>query len=110
MGAWSEAELRRIDAVQELQIAPVRRNSELRRALPIWAVRAGDELYARAAYGPSTGWHRVARASGRAQIVAGGPSIRTKTHTIIRMIAYLYRRDLRHSADRTEARRAARRA
>jgi hypothetical protein len=72
MGAWTEDELRRIDAAQELEIAPVRRNGDLRTPTPIWAVRAGDEIYVRAAYGPGTGWHRVARASGEGRIHAGG--------------------------------------
>jgi hypothetical protein len=72
MSAWTEDELRRIDAAQELEIAPVRRNGDLRTPTPIWAVRAGDEIYVRAAYGPGTGWHRVARASGEGRIHAGG--------------------------------------
>jgi hypothetical protein len=72
MSAWTEDELRRIDAAQELEIAPVRRNGDLRTPTPIWAVRAGDEIYVCAAYGPGTGWHRVARASGEGRIHAGG--------------------------------------
>jgi hypothetical protein len=50
----------------------VRRNGELRRPTPIWVVRAGDDLYVRAAYGASKGWHGVARTSHQAQIHAGG--------------------------------------
>ncbi|RKQ92997.1 hypothetical protein C8N24_2854 [Solirubrobacter pauli] len=72
MGAWTEDELRRIDGVQELAIAPVRRNGELRRATPIWVVRVDDDLYVRAAYGANKGWHGVARSSHQAQIRAGG--------------------------------------
>ena len=72
MSAWNEDELRRLAAPQELEIAPVRRNGELRKPTIIWAVRADDDLYARAAYGPSTGWHRVARANGKGRIKAGG--------------------------------------
>jgi hypothetical protein len=70
--SWTDEELRRIDAADELEIAPVRRDGTLRRTTPIWAVRAGDDLFVRAAYGPRTGWHRVARASGRGRIRAGG--------------------------------------
>jgi hypothetical protein len=40
MTGWSEDELRRIGAAEELQIAPVRRNGELRQPTTIWAVRA----------------------------------------------------------------------
>ena len=72
MAAWDQDELRRIAAPQELKVAPVRRNGELRTPTIIWAVRADDDLYVRAAYGPSTGWHRVARASGEGRISAGG--------------------------------------
>src|SRR3954470_4018487 len=49
---------------------PVRRNGELRRAVPIWVVRAGDELYVRAAHGADTGWYGVARTTRQAEISA----------------------------------------
>jgi hypothetical protein len=74
MSAWTDEELRRIGAAQELDIAPVRRNGELRSATPIWVVRAGDDLYVRAAYGANKGWHGVARTSRRARISAAGVS------------------------------------
>ena len=61
-----------IDATQELAIAARRRDGSLRRAVPIWVVRAGDDVYVRAAYGPGTGWHRVARAGGAGRVQAGG--------------------------------------
>lgn len=38
----------------------------------MWAVRAGDELYIRSAYGPSNPWYRRATASGTGRIRAGG--------------------------------------
>ena len=72
MGAWTEDELRRIGAAEELEIAPVGRDGALRAPRPIWVVRAGDGLYVRAAYGTGSGWHRLARTSGRARISAGG--------------------------------------
>ena len=72
MRGWTDDELRRIDGVQELEIAPVRRNGELRRPTPVWVVRVEDELYVRAAYGADKGWHGVARTSRRAQIRAAG--------------------------------------
>jgi hypothetical protein len=55
MSAWSDDELRRIADADELDIAAVRSNGELRSATPIWVVRAGDELYVRAAYGSGSG-------------------------------------------------------
>jgi hypothetical protein len=72
MSAWTDDELRRISGAEELQIAPVRRNGELRGRTTIWAVRAGDDVYVRAAYGSASAWHGVARASRRARIWAGG--------------------------------------
>ena len=47
MSAWTDGELGRIADAQEVEIAPVRRNGELRKPTPIWAVRVGDELYVR---------------------------------------------------------------
>ena len=73
--AWSREELARVGTATEIEIAPVRRDGELRRATPIWVVRAGDELYVRSAYGPDHGWHGVARASQRARVTAAGIEI-----------------------------------
>ena len=72
MAAWTDDELRRIDSVDELEIAAVRRNGELRRPTPVWVVRVGDDIYVRAAYGSGSGWYGVARESGRAHIRAAG--------------------------------------
>jgi hypothetical protein len=70
--AWTDDELRSIDRADELAIAAVRRNGQLRRATPIWVVRVGDDVYVRAAYGSGSGWYGVARGSGQAHIRAGG--------------------------------------
>jgi hypothetical protein len=69
---WTSDELSSIEAVDELEIAPRRRDGTLRKPVPIWVVRDGDDLYVRAAYGPGTGWHRVARTSREGRIRAGG--------------------------------------
>jgi hypothetical protein len=69
---WTSDELSAIEAAQELEIAPRRRDGTLRKPVPIWVVRVGDDLYVRAAYGPGTGWHRVARVSRAGRIRAGG--------------------------------------
>ena len=68
MSAWKTDELRRLAGAEEVEIAPVRRNGELRRPTVIWAVRAGDDLYVRAAYGANKGWHGVARTSRQARL------------------------------------------
>jgi hypothetical protein len=69
---WIPDELSRIESAEELEVAPQRRDGTLRRPVPIWVVRAGDDVYVRAAYGPGTGWHRVARRSHAGHISAGG--------------------------------------
>ena len=69
---WTEDELRSVDAAQEIDIAPVRRNGALRRPTPIWIVRVGDDIYVRAAYEANKGWHGVARTSGQARISTTG--------------------------------------
>jgi hypothetical protein len=72
MSAWTPDEIAWVEAAQELEIAPVRRDGTLRRPVPIWVVRAGDDLYVRAAYGEGSGWHRVVRASRRAGSAPAG--------------------------------------
>jgi hypothetical protein len=72
MTSWTTDELDRIEASDELRIAPQRRNGALRKPVPIWSARVGDDLYVRAAYGPETGWYRVARTSRVGRIAAGG--------------------------------------
>ena len=72
MGAWNETVLRQFADAEEIQIAPVRRNGQLRRATIIWAVRVGDALYVRSAHGADHGWHGVARTSRQARLTVGG--------------------------------------
>jgi len=72
MPSWTDDELRRIDGADELNMAAVRGNGELRRATPIWVVHVGDDVYVRAAYGSGSGWYGVARASHHAHIRVGG--------------------------------------
>ncbi len=72
MPVWNPEELRCIAQAEELEIAPLRRDGTLRTPRAIWVVRAGDDLYVRAAYGSGSGWHRVARTSGQARLSAGG--------------------------------------
>jgi hypothetical protein len=46
VSAWTREELDRIGAAEELEIAPRRADGTLRRPVPIWVVRVGEELYA----------------------------------------------------------------
>jgi hypothetical protein len=70
--AWTTDELERIGGAEELQIAPRRRDGSLRRPLPIWVVRVGDDLYVRSWRGAGGGWYRAARATHEGRISAGG--------------------------------------
>jgi hypothetical protein len=72
MSAWSPDELDRIGHATELQISSRRRDGSLRPYVTIWAVRAGDDLYVRSAYGPINGWYRRAKASGEGRIRTAG--------------------------------------
>lgn len=72
MTSWAPNELAQISDADELNIAAVRSDGTLRGPRPIWVVRVLDDLYVRAAYGRGSGWHRVAKQTGRAHISAGG--------------------------------------
>lgn len=69
---WTADELRKIGNADELHIASRRSDGTLRQYIPIWAVRAGDDIYVRSAYGPDNPWYRRALASGAGRIRAGG--------------------------------------
>ncbi|GHA26115.1 DUF2255 family protein [Streptomyces purpurascens] len=72
MTTWTSDELDRIAGADELQMAPLRRNGILRRPVPIWVVRDGDDLYVRSFRGTDGGWWRAARASHMGHIRSGG--------------------------------------
>ncbi|WP_305789554.1 DUF2255 family protein [Symbioplanes lichenis] len=69
---WTDDELSRVGRAEELRIASYRPDGSLRPYVTIWAVRAGDDLYVRSAYGAGNGWFRRAKASGSGRIQAGG--------------------------------------
>jgi hypothetical protein len=66
--AWSASELERIGAAQELHIATWRADGTLRREVPVWVVRAGDQVYVRTWYRRGDGWFGRAADSRRAHI------------------------------------------
>ncbi|GAA1740190.1 DUF2255 family protein [Microbacterium paludicola] len=68
---WTTDDLDRIGRAEELQIASHRRDGTLRPYVTIWAVRAGEGLYVRSAYGPENGWFRRAVAAGTGRIRVG---------------------------------------
>lgn len=72
MTHWTNDELRRIDAVDELRISTRRADGTLRKPVIIWAVRVDDDLYIRAVRGVSGLWYRHATETGEGAISAGG--------------------------------------
>jgi hypothetical protein len=56
MTAWTSAELDKIAAAEELQLASVRRDGTLRNPVTIWVVRHGDDLYVRSVNGRTSIW------------------------------------------------------
>lgn len=72
MTAWTPDELARIGRADELRIASTRPDGSLRPYVVIWAVRAGDDLYVRSAYGSSNPWFVRALASRAGRVRAGG--------------------------------------
>ncbi|MFF9810663.1 DUF2255 family protein [Streptomyces coeruleorubidus] len=72
MTTWTSDELDRIAGADELEMAPLKRNGTLRRPVPIWVVRDGDDLYVRSFRGTDGGWWRAARASREGHIRSSG--------------------------------------
>jgi hypothetical protein len=71
MNGWTADELERLGKAEEIEISSVRDDGTLRPFITIWAVRSGDDVYVRSAYGPENGWFRRAKASGLGRIKAG---------------------------------------
>ncbi|MFJ8021498.1 DUF2255 family protein [Streptomyces sp. NPDC096311] len=72
MTTWSSDELNRIEAADELEMAPRRSDGTLRKPVPIWVVREGDDLYVRSYRGPDGSWWRTARSSHEGRVRSGG--------------------------------------
>jgi hypothetical protein len=72
MAAWTNAELTRIGAAEELRIASLRRDDTLTKPVIIWAVRHGDDLYVRSVNGPTAAWFRSTQVRHEGRIWAGG--------------------------------------
>ncbi|MDF9811735.1 DUF2255 family protein [Streptomyces sp. SPB162] len=72
MTKWTNDELDRIAAADELEMAPRRDDGSLRGPVPVWVVRDGDDLYVRSFRGTDGGWWRTARAGHEGHIRSGG--------------------------------------
>jgi hypothetical protein len=70
--SWTDAELDRIGAAEELELATLRRDGTPRDPVTTWVVRHDDDPYVRSWRGRDGGWYRAARARGEGHISAGG--------------------------------------
>jgi len=69
---WTNDELTKIGAADELELAPLRRDGTLRNPITIWVVRQGDDLYVRSVNGRTAAWFRAAQVRHDARIDAAG--------------------------------------
>ena len=72
MTGWSSDELLKIEAADELEIAPILGNGMLRDPTTIWVVRLDDDLYVRSVNGRAAAWFRGAQDRHEGRIWAGG--------------------------------------
>ena len=72
MTEWTNEELTKIEAADELEIASLRRDGTRRGPLTIWVVRHGDDLYVRSVNGRTGSWFRGTQARHEGRIRAGG--------------------------------------
>ncbi len=72
MAAWTDNELNKIGTAEELQIASLRSDGSLRKAVTIWVVRLGDDLYVRSYKGRTSAWFSGVQVRHEGHIQAGG--------------------------------------
>jgi len=72
MRTWTADELERIRQATEFQVSSRRTDGSLRPFVTIWAVRVGDDVFIRSAYGYNNPWFQRALRSGQGRIRAGG--------------------------------------
>ena len=72
MTAWTNEELTKIAAADELQLASARRDGTLRKPVTIWVVRHGDDLFVRSVHGRASRWFRGAQDRHEGHVSAGG--------------------------------------
>ena len=72
MTVWTNDELTRIGAAEELQVASLRRDGALGSPRTIWVVPYGGDLYVRSVNGPTAAWFRGTQVRHEGHIRAGG--------------------------------------
>ena len=75
MPGWTSAQLDRVAATKELEIATQRADGTWRSWVPIWVVRVDEELYVRTWYIRDTGWFGGAVATGCARVRVPGVEV-----------------------------------
>ncbi|MCW2497979.1 DUF2255 family protein [Jatrophihabitans sp.] len=79
---WSDDQLERIGAAEELEISTRRADGTLRGWVPIWVVRAGGQVYVRTWQRRDTGWFgRVVR-SRQARVRVAGVELDVTVHDV----------------------------
>lgn len=78
MELWTDTELDALGSAGELEISSRRADGTLSPPVTIWAVRHGDDVYARSVNGPSATWYRAAKRRGAGWISSGGVERRVR--------------------------------
>ena len=71
MIAWTNDELTRVGAAEELQVASLRPDATLGSPRTVWVVPYGDDLYVRSVNGPTAAWFRGTQVRHEGHIRAG---------------------------------------
>lgn len=72
MKTWTRDELIKFGAADEIEIATLGRDGRPRKAVTIWIVRLGEDLYIRSAYGRGSAWFRGVQGLHEAELRVGG--------------------------------------
>jgi hypothetical protein len=75
MTGWTPDQLAAVADADELTIQPRRADGTLRKPVPIWVVRDGDNLYVRSFRGTRGAWFRDAEAQRAGRITSGGITV-----------------------------------
>ncbi|MEV7393527.1 DUF2255 family protein [Streptomyces sp. NPDC091215] len=72
MTHWSDADLAKVGAAEELDLESERADGTLRDPVTMWVVRSGDHVYVRSVKGTAGPWYRGVRSRLRGRVAAGG--------------------------------------
>ncbi|MFH8463300.1 DUF2255 family protein [Streptomyces sp. NPDC017991] len=72
MTDWNGADLEKIAAAEELDLASERSDGTLRDPVTMWVVRSGDQLFVRSVKGTDGPWYQGTRSRHQGRVEAGG--------------------------------------